>query len=364
MSFSFDPGALFRRDLQDLVPYEVQGTADFTVKLDANESPFGLPAAVREEICRELTVRSFNRYPDPLARELVADLSRHTGVPAEGILAGNGSDELILTLLLAFGTGGKAVITPPTFPMYEVHARIAGAKPVAVPRQGESFALDVDGVIAAAGQPETRLVFICSPNNPTGNATSLAELEAVLKSCRALVVVDEAYQEFGGETALPLLGRYPNLVVLRTFSKAFGLAGLRVGYLLARPEVVRQLKRVKQPYNLNAFSQLAARAALKHWEEYRRLIAAIKEEREELYRELCLLPGVKAHPSEANFILFRTPLPAEEVHRHLLANGILIRRLGGPGLEGYLRVTVGKRDENRLFLEKLREALQTGGCAR
>lgn len=364
MSLSFDPGALFRRDLADLVPYEAQDSDSYIAKLDANESPFDLPAAVREEICRELSARSFNRYPDPLARELVADLSRHTGVPAEGILAGNGSDELILTLLLAFGTGGRVVITPPTFPMYEVHARIAGAKPLAVPRQRESFALDTDGVIAAAGHKDARLVFICSPNNPTGNTTSLAELEAILKNCRALVVVDEAYQEFGGQTALPLLARYPHLVVLRTFSKAFGLAGLRVGYLLGCPEVVNWLKRVKQPYNLNAFSQLAARAALKHLDEYRQLIAAIRKEREELYRELCLLPGVRAHPSEANFILFRTPLPAEEVHRHLLANGILIRRLGGPGLEGYLRVTVGKRDENRLFLEKLREALQNGGCGR
>lgn len=357
MNFSFNPAYLVRRDLEDLVPYETQDYKNIAVKLDANESPFELPLTVREEICRALATRSFNRYPDPLARDLVERLSQHTGVPAEGILAGNGSDELILTLLLTFGTGGRVVITPPTFPMYEVHARIAGAKPFAVPRREGNFALNVEELIAAARHPETRAVIICSPNNPTGNATSLEELKAILQNCRVLVVVDEAYQEFGGESSLPLLKCYPHLVVLRTFSKAFGLAGLRVGYLLAHPEVVRQLKRVKQPYNLNAFSQLVARVALDHWEEYRRLIEEIKEEREKLYQELCFLPGVKAYPSEANFILFRTPLPAEEVHCRLVANGILIRKLGGPGLEQCLRVTVGKRDENRLFLEKLRGAL-------
>ncbi len=352
MNAAFDPAALVRPDLDGLVPYQVHVHHN-VIKLDANENPYDFPPAIREEIWRELGNHTFTRYPDPVAGELVDRLSDYTGVPAGGILAGNGSDELILTLLLTFGTGGRVVITPPTFSMYEVHARIAGARPVNVPR-GQNFALDVPGVIAAARHPETRVIFLCSPNNPTGNATPPEEVAEILKNSRALVVVDEAYQEFGGESCVPLLKEYSNLVVLRTFSKAFGLAGLRVGYLLADPAVVKQLLRIKQPFNLNAFSQLAARTVIVRREEFGQLINQILQDREELYRELAALPGVEVFPTAANFILFRTPLPAEQVYRELLANGILIRNMHGPGLEQCLRVTVGKKDENRLFLEKLR----------
>ncbi|MGB9802312.1 histidinol-phosphate transaminase [Desulfofundulus sp.] len=355
MSDIFDPAALVRPDLEELIPYQVQVHHN-VIKLDANENPYDFPPSIREEIWRELGNHTFTRYPDPVAGELLEQISDYTGVPADGILAGNGSDELILTLLLTFGTGGRVIITPPTFSMYEVHARIAGARTVNVPRKG-NFDLDVRGVIAAAKNPDTRVIFLCSPNNPTGNATPPEEVAEILKNSRSLVVVDEAYQEFGGESCIPLLMEYPNLVILRTFSKAFGLAGLRVGYVLANPAVVRQLLRTKQPFNLNAFSQLAARMVLAHREEFGRLIELILQDREELYRELAGLPGVEVFPTAANFILFRTPLPAEQVYRELMANGILIRNMHGPGLEQCLRVTVGRRDENRLFLEKLKKIL-------
>ncbi|SHF32819.1 histidinol-phosphate aminotransferase [Desulfofundulus australicus DSM 11792] len=355
MNDAFNPALLVRPDLEGLVPYEVHIHHN-VIKLDANENPYDFPPAVREEIGRELVNLTVTRYPDPLAGELVARLSAYTGVPAEGILAGNGSDELILTLLLTFGTGGRVIITPPTFSMYGVHARIAGARPVDVPRR-ENFALDVPAIIAAAGHPETRVIFLCSPNNPTGNATPLEEVAEILKNTRALVVVDEAYQEFGGKSSIPLLREYPNLVVLRTFSKAFGLAGLRVGYLLADPAVIKQLLRTKQPFNLNSFSQLAACKVMEHREEFNRLIGQIRQDREELYREMAALPGVEVYPSAANFILFRTRRPAEQVYQELLANGILIRNVHGPGVEQCLRVTVGKKDENRLFLEKLKMIL-------
>lgn len=352
MNSSFDAALLVRRDLAGLVPYNPQIYSG-VVRLDANENPYDFPPAILEEIWRNLGKQSFTRYPDPVARDLVRRLEEYTGVPAEGILVGNGSDEAILNLLLTFGTGGKVVIAAPTFSMYEIHAIVAGARPVKVPRKAD-FAVDVSGVITCARDPETRVVFLCSPNNPTGNATPPEEVVAILEQSRALVVVDEAYQEFGGESCLPLLQKYPNLVVLRTFSKAFGLAGLRVGYLLGHPEVVRQLMHTKQPYNLNAFSQLAARIVLAHREEFRQMINQILKDREELYRELASLSGVEVFPTEANFILFRTCLPAERVHRELLSHGVLIRNMHGPGLKECLRVTVGKRDENCLFLEKLK----------
>ncbi|OAT83664.1 histidinol-phosphate transaminase [Desulfotomaculum copahuensis] len=349
---SFDPAELLRPDLRELVPYEAP-VHPGAVKLDANENPYDLPATVREEIASLLRDDPFNRYPDPLAIELRQELAAYTGLPAECIMAGNGADELIQNLMLAFGGGGRVVIATPTFSMYRIHAVIAGAMPVSAPRRTD-FSLDPEVVIAAAGHPATRLVFLCSPNNPTGNVTPPAEAAAILANTRALVVVDEAYLEFGGESCLPLLEGYPNLVMLRTMSKAFGLAGLRVGYLLGSPAVVRQLLRIKQPFNLNRFSQLAARAALAHRAEFEALIRRIRENRQALYDGLNAVPGVTAFPSEANFILFRTPLPAGDVYHGLLAGGVLIRNMHGPGLQNCLRVTVGREDENRLFLEKLK----------
>lgn len=353
MSDFFAPEVLLRPDLRGLTPYDAPVLAH-VVKLDANENPYDFPAPVREEILSLLRNDQLNRYPDPQAGELRRALSVYTGWPPEGIMAGNGADELILNLLLAFG--GRTLIATPTFSMYRIHAVIAGAEPVAVPRQAD-FSLDLEAITAAAEQPQTRLVFICSPNNPTGNVTAAAEVETVLRSTRALVVVDEAYQEFCEESCLPLLDRHPNLVVLRTLSKAFGLAGLRVGYLLADPAVIRLLQRVKQPFNLNRFSQLAARAALARREEFREPIRRIREERERLQTALAALPGVTVFPSRANFLLFRTPLSADAVYRGLVAEGVLIRNMHGPGLEDCLRVTVGRENENRFFLEKLKLVL-------
>lgn len=348
---------ILRRDLAGLVPYDARVPKDYKVKLDANESPFDFPPLLREEIYRRLQERSLNRYPDPLAEELREVLARHTGVPAEGIIAGNGSDELILNLALTFGTGGRVVIAAPTFSMYRVHSLIAGAEPVEVPRLQPGFALDLDSLKQAAAGERTRLLFLCSPNNPTGNSVPVEEVAAILEESRALVVVDEAYIEFGGETCLPLLKKYANLVILRTFSKAFGLAGLRIGYLLGDPAVVREILRVKQPFNLSTFAQVAACTALAHREEFTRVIGRIVKAREELVKELASLPGVTVFPSRANFLLFRTPLPADFVFGRLLEEGVLIRNLHGPGLEGCLRVTVGREEENEIFLEKMRAVL-------
>ncbi|MBE3587652.1 MAG: histidinol-phosphate transaminase [Thermoanaerobacteraceae bacterium] len=355
MNGSFDPLALMRPDLAELVPYRAESHPG-VVKLDANENPYDFPPVILEEIWHRMGKQFFNRYPDPAARRLVEHLSAYTGTGRDGIMVGNGSDEVILNLMLTFGTGGRVLIATPTFTMYGVHARIAGAAPVPVPRRA-GFALDVEAIVKAARKGDTRLIFLCSPNNPTGNPSPPEEIAAILQNTRALVVVDEAYQEFGGESCLPLLEEYPNLVILRTLSKAFGLAGLRIGYLLADPAVVELLMRTKQPYNLNAFSQLAACTVLAHREEFNGLIKRILADREELFRELQAISGVEPFPTEANFILFRTSLPAERVHRELLARGVLIRNMHGPGLENCLRVTVGKRDENRLFLEKLKEVL-------
>ncbi len=355
MTGRFNLAELTRPDLKGLVPYDPH-IVPGVIKLDANENPFDFPRKVKEYICAGLQSELFTRYPDPLARDLLAGLSDYNGVSSNCIMAGNGSDEIILNLMLAFGTGREVVIASPTFSMYRIHAQVAGAGWREVPRR-DNFEPDIPALLDAAANPGVSMIFICSPNNPTGNATSREEIRKLLENTRALVVLDEAYLEFGGESAVPLLSSYPNLIILKTFSKAFGLAGLRVGYLLARPDVVGELLRIKQPYNLNAFSQFAAGAVLKHRDLLRDQVEAIKAGRDKLFRIMAGLEGVEVFPTDANFILFRTPVEAEKIFKGLLREGVLIRNVSCPGLEKCMRVTVGTEEENGKFLEKLKAVL-------
>lgn len=360
---SFNLSSLLRSELQEIKPYDTQKYPN-VIRLDANENPFAFPKDILEKIKAQVHEHFFNRYPDPLASELVNMLADYTKVPSTGIMVGNGADEVILNLLLTFASGGRVIITPPTFSMYKIHSLIAGATPVEIPRHPD-FTVNVSAINEAAAHFDTRLILLCSPNNPTGNAIPPASIRSILEKSAALVVVDEAYIEFGGESCITLLNDYPNLVILRTFSKAFGLAGLRIGYLLSNPAVVQQLLRIKQPYNLNAFSQLAARVVLYHQAEFLAVVKKIIQGRKILSAELSNLPGVEVFPSVANFILFRTPFPATRLHRDLLEEGILIRDVSRQGLEKCLRVTVGKEEENEIFLTRLKLVLtRRGKCVR
>jgi histidinol-phosphate aminotransferase len=351
----FNLSSILRPELQEMIPYDAPRHPE-AIRLDANENPFPFPGDILEKIKAQVHEYFFTRYPDPRSHELVAMLADYTGVSPAGIMVGNGSDEVILTLLLTFASGGRVIITPPTFSMYKVHSLIAGAVPVEVPRHND-FILDISRINQAAAHPDTRLIFICSPNNPTGNAAPVEDIKCILEETTALTVVDEAYIEFGGESCIPLLAEHPNLVILRTFSKAFGIAGLRVGYLLSNPAVVQQLLRVKQPYNLNVFSQLAARMVLYYRAEFLAVIKKIIQGRQILSAGLCNIPGVEVFPSAANFIFFRTAVPASILQQDLLKEGVSIRDVSGPGLERGLRVTVGQKEENKTFLTKLKLVL-------
>ncbi|MGQ9755109.1 MAG: histidinol-phosphate transaminase [Desulfotomaculales bacterium] len=350
--------ALMRPVLRDMVPYHVPVHAG-VIKLDANENPYPFPTAVRDAIWAAAGGETFNRYPDGAARALRDALADYAGVAPGNVLVGNGSDEIILNLLLTFGTGRRVLIAAPTFGMYRLHSLVAGAEPVEVPR-GADFAVEPDAFLAAARAQNAQMVFLCSPNNPTGNVTPPADIERLLREYAGIVVVDEAYAEFAGTSAVGLLSRYPRLVLLRTFSKAFGLAGLRVGYMLAGEDVVQAVWRVKQPFNVNAFSQAAALAVLGNQDVFREQIEAICRARDDLYSRLEELPGVTAFPSRANFILFRTPLPAGGVYEGLLRRGVLVRNVDGPLLPGCLRVTIGRPEENTRFLDALADVLRTG----
>lgn len=350
--------SLLRPDLRDLVPYTVPHYPGY-IKLDANENPYDFAPEVLAAVVRRLSGQIFTRYPDPEATELRRRIAAYTGMAPENILAGNGSDELILNLFLSFGGGGRVVITPPTFSMYAIHSRIAGAAVAAVARR-EDFSLDLAALLREARVPGTRVVVVCSPNNPTGNTVPREAVEALAAEAAGLVLLDEAYAEFAGESCCDLVRRYPRLVVLRTFSKAFGLAGLRVGYLVADPAVIAGLLKVKQPFNLNSFSQLAAVTVLEYQPLFRQRMEEIIANREELYRRMKQIGGVEVFPSRANFILFRTPLPAAKVYAGLLARRVLIRNVAGPGLERCLRVTVGTPAENEAFLQALAEVVAEG----
>ncbi|MEG3069649.1 MAG: aminotransferase class I/II-fold pyridoxal phosphate-dependent enzyme [Candidatus Syntrophopropionicum ammoniitolerans] len=215
-------------------------------------------------------------------------------------------------------------------------------------------------MIAAAAMPEVKIVVICSPNNPTGNAAPPEEIEKILRQVNAIVVVDEAYNEFGGVSSVPLLGSYDNLVILRTFSKAFGMAGLRVGYLLAGSGIINELLKIKQPYNLNVFSQAAACAVMCNLPPFQERVKNILQERERLIAELKNIPGVRVFPTQANFIMFRTTLPADKVYNGLLGQGVLIRNVDGRLLPQCLRVSVGTEEENNIFIEKLKKVIGSG----
>lgn len=348
---------LVREDIRSLVPYEPHLFSD-VIKLDANENSHAFPPELIREIYSRIDGETFSRYPDPTGRELKERIAGLTGTAPGNIVLGNGSDELIQLILQTFGGAGKRVVIPvPTFSMYRIHGQITSTEPVEVPRD-DSFGIITEMLIAEMRHPDTRITFIATPNNPTGNSVPVEQIRRLVSGAESLVVVDEAYIDFGGETSLPLLQEYPNLIILRTFSK-IGLAGLRVGYLLAHQEVTAELLKVKQPYNVNAFSQTAACSVLDCWSLLQKQIAEIIAERGRLIAEMQGIPGVQVYPSQANFILFRTGAPAGDVHQRLLNEGILIRKnLGAThGLELCLRVTVGTREENNLFLEKLKRAV-------
>jgi len=357
MNSSFDAGTFVREEIKGLIPYNPDVYPDF-VKLDANENPFAFPRDVHEKICRTLGSETFTRYPDAMSGELVHEICACYGLAPNQIMVGNGSDELIQNLMLTFGTGNRVVIAVPTFSMYGIHARVAGAEIVEVPRD-QNFDLVVDEILQAGSG--AGLVVICSPNNPSGNSASTGQLVSLLEGCRCPVVVDQAYLEFGGTDMRPLLAEYDNLVILRTLSKAFGLAGLRVGYLFANPGILEFLFKVKQPFNLNNFSRAAAREVLRNRDLFARQVALITAEKDQLYRAMQNIPGIHVYPSDTNYLLFAANTPASEVYEGLLQEKVLIRNFGDPLLARYLRVTVGTPEENKIFLHALRKVIDTLG---
>ena len=325
------------------------------VKLDANEHPFELPPMVHEAVMQALAAQPINRYPDPSAESLRRTLAKRLDVVPDMLLLGNGSDELVQMVLMACGVQGAAVLTPtPTFSMYRIGAQILDQQAVEVPLTAE-WELDMPQMLAVVERDRPRVTFLATPNNPTANCFAGEALRQLIEASPGVVVVDEAYHAFSGQTVLPLLTTYPHLLVFRTLSKV-GMAGLRVGILIGDPELIRQIDKVRLPYNLNSYSQVAAEVVLQHWEMIAPEFQTIIREREQLRQRLEHIPGVTVYPSQANFLLVHVAAGGANVWETLAAHGLLVRYFpGSAALQNCLRITVGTSAEN----EVLTTALQT-----
>jgi len=325
------------------------------IKLDANENPFGTSPKVYDALANLSTIPI---YPDPEARRLRALLSDYTGVPAEHILVGAGADELIELVLQLFIEPGDSIITcPPTFSMYAFDAPLAHAQVINVPRHAD-FSLDVESIAAAVAQHQSKLLFLCSPNNPDGGLLPDDTLQQLLE-LPITVVLDEAYIEFSGvESAAGQVLNMPNLIILRTMSKWAGLAGLRVGYGIFPAALMPHLWKIKQPYNLNVAADAAARASLNDLPLLLQHIQHMIAGRERLQQAFAQLPFLHPYPSHSNFVLCRVEgMPALDLKNQLAQRGILIRYFNKPGLTDHVRISAGTPQQ----LDALFTALQEIG---
>jgi len=371
---------LLRSDIASLEPYvpvapiEVLAErlglpVERIVKLDANESPYGpspraaaalnalggaTTAAHSEQFLEPLALAI---YPDPNHTFLREKLSQYTGQPAERILCSSGSGELIDLLMRVFIQPGDAIVDcPPTFGMYSFDGGIHGARMVYVPRD-EAFNVDIEAVTDAVQKQRAKLLFVTMPNNPTGKLMPRAEIERLLE-LSVMVVVDEAYAEFAGVSAVDLIGQYPNLAVLRTFSKWAGLAGLRIGYGLFHEDLIKHLWKIKQPYNINVAAQAAALGSLEDIDYLMEKVAEIVAERERIYRHLSAMPDVQVYPSQANFLLCRLLHgDAAQLKADLMRRGILVRYFNKPRLTDCIRFSIGTPAQNDVLLAALEELI-------
>jgi histidinol-phosphate aminotransferase len=336
--------ALIKPQVRELSAYGLVAPAA-PRKLNQNESPLDVPEAVKTAVLERARGAAWHRYPAFSPTDLLQRLAERHGWTADGVLAGNGSNELIqATLAVTVGSGTVVVSAVPTFTLYRLLAVVNGGRFVGVPLASD-FVFDVPALIRAARDQAAGVIVVNSPNNPTGSALPPDGVARLLEETGALVVVDEAYQDFGGPTAVPLLARHARLVVLRTFSKSMALAGLRFGYALAHPAVAAQVAKAKLPYNVNQITLAAAHVVLDHAAEFAVRVAAIAAQRDHLLAGLGTIGGLRVFPSAANFVLFRCDaVPATTVFRRLVDEfGILVRDVSAaPGLAGCLRVTAGE----------------------
>lgn len=349
-----------RPEIRALSAYHVPDPGDM-IKLDAMENPYTWPEDMVQEWQSLLRATRLNRYPDPASQSLKHQLREAFQVPGEmDLLLGNGSDEIIQIIAMAVAGENRTVLAPePGFVMYKMIATFVGMQYRGVPLNAEDFSLDMDAMQQAIEETQPAVLFLAYPNNPTGNLFDERQVRKIIEMTPGLVVVDEAYAAFADHSFMSILGEYDNLVVMRTVSK-MGLAGLRLGYLAGSPDWLHEFDKIRLPYNINVLTQRSAEFALLHKSVLDQQTETLKIEREKLYQSLQQISGLTVFPSQANFLLLRTPSgKAGGIFASLKAQGVLIKNLSTAGgmLSDCLRVTVGKPGENRLFIEALKKAL-------
>ena len=327
------------------------------IKLDANENPYDISDSLKSRIIESIRNVPLNRYPEPGSPEFRAGLAGLYGITDDMLLIGNGSDELIQVLLMTVKGQASGIMIPiPTFVMYKISALNTGHKVIEVPLDSQ-FDLDTASMLEIIASKSPELIFLSYPNSPTGNCFDAGKIEAIIKESSGIVVVDEAYANFSGKTFLPYLEKYENLVILKSLSK-LGLAAMRIGVLIGCPPLVHELNKVRLPYNLNTFSQIVARLYIENEAEFQKQADKVVSRREELFKELKKIDGIRPYASDANFILFSCSFDTDSIHYSLIERGILIKKFNAPGiLENCMRVTTGTREENEEFLEALRNIM-------
>ncbi len=332
---------------------------DYRIKINANECNLRLPPLVEERVMARLSRVALNRYPNYEYESLREQIAQNLSVDADQILIGNGSSEIIEKIFNAFGgsNDNKIVYPQPSFSMYKIYAKAAEAKAIEYELE-ENYKMKVEKYIKTVKREKANLAVICNPNNPTGNKISLEEIEEIAKEVKKIecaLLIDEAYIEFGGETAVELIKRYENVIVARTFSKAYGLAGARVGYMIANREVTKMIEKTYMPYHMNKLSLVTAEIVYQMREEYEPRIEMMIEERKRMSEELKKEKGIKVYESETNFVLIRYE-KAEELKKYLEELNIGVRSFGKTArLEKCIRLTMGTPAENEEWLRAIKK---------
>lgn len=343
--------------LEGLEPYDPK-YLPAECMMSANENPNNIDDDIQVQIRKRLKSLSFNRYPDPLANKLRRAIAAANGLEKENILIGNGGDELLFNLALAWGGPGRKFLNvPPTFSVYESNALLTGTEVVNIPRK-EDFSIDEEAVLARVAEGDIDYIVITSPNNPTGQLADEGFLNKLLDSTDALVMVDEAYGEFSRTTMRPYMAMHKNLVLLRTFSKAFALAGVRVGYLLGHEDVIREFIKVRQPYSVDAISQIVALTVFENRARFSNDLLDIIDGRSYLSARLSEMEELTVFPTDSNFILVRLD-GAHEMWEGLYNRGVLVRDFShSAGLENCLRISVGTAEENEKLIAAFEAVLK------
>lgn len=344
-----------RSDLQNFQPYSTP-SLPYKVKMDSNESPFPLPEEIKQELIQWIkTDENLNRYPDTDTTQLRKELGKVWNMKKENIICGVGSDQLIDCMMKVFlEPKDKVLIPSPSFSMYALTARMNHGIPIEVPLK-DNYDYGSTQIVEAYKKYQPKIVILCTPNNPTGNSLSIEEIEKIVSQISCPILIDEAYGEFAGESMIPLVEKFPHLFVIRTFSKAFGLAGIRVGYGIGSKDIIDAISITKPPFNISTLSEKIALLALKQVPTYHERIQLLQEEKKWLKNQLESM-GCQVYSSKANFLL--TKIEKKNIRQALMEKQILVRDFSKhPNLSHCIRITIGTRHENELFLKALREIL-------